>query len=274
MYGPGNAVGRRTFTIQKKRQAKLAKKGKTTAKAVTQAVKSVVLSQSESKYVAENIIAVPIAVPAGQSTVGGVNMARMIPRLTQGSDDYQRNGNRILPYKARTIFNLNITNPLNQLIDLTVNIVIFKVKGASTDTAIASVPGGDFLRVGNGANVDPSGPPGVSNVDMLNFYNNYRVNSERYTLLKWKKILFKKGPNDANGIPTVVNGPPTVLGAKLHRKFSYTWEPPQLRYDNAAATLPTNHYPVYMIWSTPNDGTPHVNSVFFTVRGELLFKDP
>lgn len=232
----------------------------------------------ETKYVAENIVAVPLAVPPGQSTVNGVNCARMIPRLTQGADDYQRIGNRIQPTKGVVTFNLNIANPLANLIDQTVNIVIFRVKGAYTDTAVGAIPGGDFLRVGDGTNIDPRGPlgaPAISQIDMLNFVNNYRVNSERYTLLKWKRFLFKKGPNDANGAVGAGgnNAPPTVLGGKLHRKFSYAWQPPQLKYDNNGAVLPTNHYPVYLIWTTTNDASAPVNAVFYTTRAELFFKD-
>jgi len=235
-------------------------------------VKQHLKNMGETKYRAENIIPAPIGVPAGQAVP--LNCARMLPTLTQGVDDYQRVGNRIRPVRAKTQWNLNIFNPIGPLLDLTVNLVIFTVKGATTNTAVGAIPGGDFLRVGDGTNVDPVGPPGITDINMLNFVNNYVVNQERYTLHKWHRILFKKGPNDANGAVGVANAPPTVLGAKLHRKITYNWKPPQLKYDNNAATLPTNHYPVYLIWATNNDGTALVaNSIGFTCRTELLFKD-
>lgn len=254
------------------KRTKMYKKMYKSATGLNAKVKQYVQRAAETKYRAENIIAAPIYVPAGQAVPA--NCARMLPTLTQGVDDFQRVGNRIKPIGARTMWNLNIANPLANLLDLTVNLVIFTVKGASTNTAVAAVPGGDFLRVGDGTNVDPVGPPGITDINMLNFVNNYVVNQERYTLHKWHRILFKKGPNDANGAVGVANAPPTVLGAKLHRKIIYKWRPPQLKYDNNAANLPTNHYPVYLIWATNNDGTALVaNSIGFTCRTELLFKD-
>lgn len=229
----------------------------------------------ETKYRAENIVPVPVNVPSGQAIPA--NCARMMPRLTQGVDDFQRIGNRIQPTHAKTRFNLNLVNPQSQLVDLTVHLAIFTVKGAFTDTAVAALPGNDFLRVGDGTNVDPTGPAGVppiSTIDMLNFVNNYPVNNERYNLKKWHKFIFKKGPNDGNGPVGTPNAPPTVLGAKMHQEFIYNWKPPTLKYDNNAAVLPTNHYPVYLIWATNNDGSALVaNAVGFTVRTELFFKD-
>lgn len=240
-------------------------------------IQKVINRGEETKYVAENIQAAPANVPDGQITVAGVDCQRMIPHLTQGVDDFQRIGNKIKPIRCKTQWNINISNPFARLIDVTVHLVVFRVKGASTDTAVASIPGGDFLTVGDGTNVDPRGPtaaPPITSVNMLNFVNNYKVNRERYSLLKWFKIQFKKGPNDANGAVGVANAPPTVLGAKLHRRITYSWRPPGLRYDNNAANLPTNHYPVYMIWATPNDGTDlPAGCLGYTTRSEMFFKD-
>jgi hypothetical protein len=233
----------------------------------------------ETKYVAENVESVPVVVPDGATTVAGASCRRMMPFLTQGSDDYQRNGNKIQPIRCKSQWNINISNPFSPLLDVTVHLAVFRVRGAGTDTAVASIPGGDFLTVGDGTNIDPRGPggaPPISSINMLNFLNNYKVNRERYTLMKWFKINFKKGPNDANGAvgAGTNNNPPTVLGAKLHRRITLSWKPPQLRYDNAAATLPTNHFPVYMIWATPNDGTNLPNGALgYTCRTEMFFKD-
>jgi len=247
-------------------------------KAVRRAAKSifakkvlaVVNRKEETKMVGDNILTPAVAVPGAQTTPA--NLARMLPRLSQGTGDYQRVGDQINPTFCRTYFTIFPADTTLNLYDITVNIAIVKVKGAATDLAVAATPGQDFLRVGDGTNTDPNA---VNQEAMLTLINRYPINTERYTLLKRFTHRFCKGPNSINGaVGAAGNNNPPTAGTPLPCKvFTYRWKPPTLHYDNGAANLPTNHYPCYLIWATANDASAYVGNVKFAVRSEMYFKD-
>lgn len=230
----------------------------------------IVNQKFETKLIAENILTPAVAIPGAQTTPA--NLARMLPRLTQGVGEFQRVGDHISPTRACTYWTVFPAETTLNLYDITVNLAIVTVKGASTDTAVAATPGTDFLKVGNGATVDPNDP---NQENMLTLINRYPINRERYTVLKHFRHRFCKGPNSINGAVGAGgnNAPPTAGPASPTHVFKYTWTPPMLRYDNAAAVLPTNHYPVYLIWATANDASAYVGNVKFAVRSEMYFKD-
>lgn len=229
---------------------------------------SVVNRKYETKYVAENIVNPSTAILAGQITPA--NFQRILPRQVQGNGENQRIGNTTQPTRARTYWTVFPADTTLNLYDITVNIVVVRVKGASTDTAVAGTPGGDFLKVGDGTNIDPNDPNQES---MLGLLNRYPVNTDRYTVLKHFKHRFCKGPNNINGAVGLANAPPTAGTPLPCKVFSFSWKPPTLLYDNAAATLPTNHYPVYLLWATANDGSAYVGNVKYLVRSEMFYKD-
>lgn len=236
----------------------------------TKKVLRVVKRREETKYVAENILTPAIAVPAAQTTP--LNLARIMPVVSQGVGDFQRVGDKINPMRARTFWTVFPADTTLNLYDITLNLVVVRVKGAGTDVAVAATPGGDFLRVGNGTNEDPNVPGQEA---MLTLLNRYPINTERYTVLKHFRHRFCKGPNSINGAVGAGgnNAPPTAGPSNPTHVFSYSWKPPALSYDNAAAVLPTNHYPVYLIWATANDASAYVGNIKFAVRTEMYFKD-
>jgi len=257
-------------------KGKRSKKSSVVAKAVRKVARSqfakkvisVVTRGSETKMVAENILTPAIAVPGAQTTP--LNLARILPHLTQGDDDFQRVGNQISPTRACTYFTVFPADTTLNLYDITLNLAIVRVKGASTDVAVAATPGTDFLKVGNGTNVDPNDP---NQENMLTLVNRYHINTDRYTVLKHFRKRFCKGPNNINGAVGVPNAPPTAGPGNPMHVFKFRWTPPTLKYDNAAAVLPTNHYPTYLIWATANDASAYVGNVKFAVRTEMFFKD-
>lgn len=233
-------------------------------------VMAVVNRKDETKYVAENITAVPVIVPATQVTP--LNLARMFPLMTQGDANNQRIADQVQPIKARSFWTFYLNGSVPDLFDVTLNLCIVYVKGASTDVAVNAVQAGQFLKVGDGTNTDPTS---INSIDMLTKINHYPVNKDQYTLKKWFKKRFCKGASDINGpvgLPT--NNTPPTAGAHPSLTLQYTWKPPTLKYNDGAQTLPRNHYPVYLVWATPNDGTnPLIPLLSFNLRSELMFKD-
>ena len=278
---PRNFPGTTATTLAGARAQMRAKKSSTKGlvkKAIRKAANSafakkvlkVVKRGEETKMVAENILTPAVFVPGAQTTPA--NLARCLPRLTQGTGDFQRVGDQIQPMFARTYWTIFPDPGITQLYDVTLNLAIVKVKGAGTDVTVAAIPGADFLRVGDGTNVDPNA---VGQEQMLTLVNRYPINTERYTVLKHFRHRFAKGANGINGGVGAAtnNSPPTAGAAPPCKVFALKWKPPTLHYDNGAANLPTNHYPVYLIWASCNDASQIVPVLKYAVRSEMYFKD-
>lgn len=239
--------------------------------AFTKKVVAIINRKQETKYVAESITVVPggpasVQVPSAQVTP--INLQRLIPEVAQGLQEDQRVGDSIQPTRINSYFTLFLSDFTTQVIDCTVNIVIVYVKGASSQPAVQGIPGGDFLKTGGGGNTDPNG---FTPTQFLTEINRYQVNSDQYTLKKWFRRRFCKGAGPVQGAAAVGNSAPTAgQGAVV---IKYSWKPPKLKYNAAADLLPTNHYPVYLIWATSNNGTALTGDLAYNLRSEMFYKD-
>lgn len=269
------------------RKARIQRKGETTTAFVTRMkspkyhrsskakssymkrlIKSVVSGQEETKYLAENISAAPILVGPTQTTP--LSFGRMLPLQAQGVADNQRIGDSIAPVSARTFWTFYLNRAVPDLFDVTLNLVVVHVKGATTDVSVAAIQPGQFLKVGDGTNTDIAGAP----IDILTKIQHYPVNTDQFTLKKWYRKRICKGANDINGpVGAATNNSPPTAGAHPCLTLQYKWKPPKLKYNDAAQTLPRNHYPVYLVWATCNDGAVLPNLLSFNIRSELHYKD-
>ena len=220
---------------------------------------------------AENITQPPGGPPAFQvpsSQLTPVNLSRMIPNIAQGVTENQRIGDSVQPVRATTMWNFYVGNA--DAFDVTLNIVIVTAKGAANQTAVANVPPGQFLKVGDGTNNDPSG---FTPTQFLTLVNHYRVNEDQYTLKKWIKRRFAKGNGVTNTAAPIAAGAAPPSSNQGQVTIKYSWKPPKLKYNDAADLLPTNHYPVYLIWATANDGGALAGDLYFNCRTEMTYKD-
>jgi len=227
---------------------------------------TVVKRNEETKYVSA-ITLLNQSITSAATTPA--NFLGLLPPLSQGTGDYQRIGDKVNPVFARSVFTYYLNNS-NVTFDVTMHLVIVMVKGAGTAAAVASVPAGQWLKVGNGTNADPHDPV---QVNQLALTAHYPINSDQYTLCKWYKRRFAKGPGALNSPPTgAESGQLSITPAQ--QVIKYRWKPPTLKYDVAASTAPTNHYPVFVTWATANDGTTLQAPVLnYSVRSELYYKD-
>jgi len=233
-------------------------------------VDAVINRHLETKYVAQDIN-LSVGVPSGQTTPAAFAAQQMLPALSQGAADNQRTGNSIQPTMARSYFTVHFNALNTDFTDVTLNLLILHVKGAATAAAIAQVPAGQLLRIGNGLNTDPDATV-YTQPQFLEHINRYGVNPEQYTVKKWFRRRFAKGSYDINGVPGANATSQNAINQPCHT-FTYKWVPPQLDYQNGLATLPTNHCPVYAIWCTANDGTTYSGQLSWGLRTEMFFKD-
>jgi len=235
--------------------------------ALKTAVAKVLKSKTETKYVGEDI-ASGVAITAGVTTPAGLQ--RILPRLTQGTAENQRVGDLVSPVKARSFITYYLSNTPN-MFDVTINCVILMVKGAANAAAVAAGTGGDLLKTGNVGNVDPNNP---NQTIMLTLVNQYPINTEQYTLLKWYKRRFCKGSGAINGAPGGGVEAGQIANTPSAHTFKFTWTPPRLKYDGVASQLPTNHYPVLITWATAHDGSALQATILnYSIRSDLFYKD-
>lgn len=239
--------------------------------AFSKKVLKVVNRNEETKYVAETITQVPGGPPTflcPSFQVAPLNLSRMIPNLTQGVAEHQRVGDQIQPSRINCMWNFFLSG--NDAFDATLNIVVVSVKGANSQLALPGIPVGQFLKVGDGTNTDPNG---FTPVQFLTEVNHYKVNSDQYTLHKWIRRRVTKGYGAQNSAAAIAAGASAPVSSGSTFSINYTWKPPKLKYNSAADTTPTNHYPCYLIWATNNDGTALLGDLNFNCRSEMYFKD-
>jgi len=254
------ARARRAGQKQRSKAARAAPKG-----AFAKKVMSVVQKNAETKYSAENIL---VGTQVNAQAVTPVAFTRLLPQVGQGIGESQRVGDRIQPVRACAYITYYLASTPN-MFDCTLNCVIVSVKGAASNVAVAATPAGQFLKDGTGLNVDPADP---NQTNMLTLVNNYAINNDQYTIHKWYKKRFAKGAGALNG-PTAANEAGQGANTPSKQLIKFKWTPPTLKYDVAAASLPTNHYPVLLTWATANDGSALQAILFHSVRSELYFKD-
>lgn len=256
-----NASGKpRTNTIVRKAVKRAANS------AFEKKVMRVVNRRSETKYAA-SVPALGVALASAQTTPA--NFLGILPFVGQGVSECQRIGDVIQPKFARATWTYYLSNTPN-MFDVTLHLVIVMVKGASSAATVAAVPAGSLLKVGTGVNADPNDP---NQTNMLSVVNHYPINTDQYTLCKWYKRRFAKGPGAINGAPAAAEAG-QIANTASQQVIKYSWKPPTLKYDSSAAGFPQNHYPVFVTWATANDGSALQGTILnYSCRSEIFFKD-
>lgn len=64
-----------------------------------------------------------------------------------------------------------------------------------------------------------------------------------------------------------------VPNSEQYRQIRYSWKPPVLKYEDGAANMPTNHYPVALVYATNADGSAYGDTIAYNINCQLYFKD-
>ena len=240
--------------------------------AFAQKVLAVVNKKEETKFVGD------LSVDRTAVTQSGTTPAdfdRILSRLGQGVGEHQRIGDKVIPVIAHANFQFWFpsTNANNQ--NAIVNLWIVTAKGASTVDAVNALPVGSFLRVGDGTEVDPNNPDQTL---MISRYQQYPLNTDQYTLLKHYKFTMRKGIGQQANQNTGAEVTPTAVpNSEQYRQIRYTWKPPALKYDqslpNPKNLMPTNHYPVALVYATNADGSAYGDTIAYNINTQLYYKD-
>jgi len=231
-------------------------------------VLAVLQKSEETKYVAESIIQASVV---GQASATPGGFFRMIPNLGQGVQTNQRLGDQVAPQRLINRFIFNFPSDLQNNQDIIVNLWIVKVKGAGSQTAVAATIPGQFLRVGNGNNTDPTD---ANQPNMLQLVSTYPLNTDQYTKLKHYRFRMRRGIGLPTNTNTASEVAPTGVGrTDMFKTITYSCKPPGFKYSSAGFTTPSNFYPVALVYATNVDGSAYGDTLRMSINSQLFYKD-
>lgn len=246
--------------VRKARQSVFAKK-----------VLAVVNKKEETKFSGDLVVDRAAVGQAGTTPAQFIRLLSRVAQSTATASNNTRIGDRIIPVVARANFAFWFpsTNANNQ--NAIVNLWIVSAKGATTAAAVNALPVDQFLQVGDGTNTDPNDPDQTL---MISRYQQYPLNRDQYTLLKHYKFTMRKGiGQQANQNTGSEVTPCGVPNSEQYRQISYSWKPPMLKYNESADNLPTNHYPIALVYATNADGSAYGDTIAYNLNTQLFFKD-
>jgi len=195
----------------------------------------------------------------------------LIPPISVGSGDHNRDGNVIMPTSltVKGFVSLLQNNDNSAMVDVDIYILRHKaIKDVAYELQLGNLA--DLLNSGNGFNTGYDGSWRHSAMP---------INSSTYTLVKHKKIRLQKGWGDNN---TYISGANESVAAynvspQLQKNFSIKVKMPKyLKYKNDTDTTPSMDYPFMVIgWNVPTnlDTTTSINVVKATASTHLYYKD-
>jgi len=243
--------------------------------ALTQAVKRIVNKKIETKYVSfypYNKVSGNLNATNFTQAINSSNEAySLIPPVTIGSGDHQRDGNVINPTSlvVKGFVSLLENNISSAFVDVDIYILRHKaIKDVAYETQLGNLA--DLLNSGDGLNVGYDGSWRHSAMP---------INTSTYVLVKHKKIRLYKGWGDTN---TYISGASEQVASyfangKQQQNFSFKVKmPKRLQYKNDTDSTPSMDYPFMVIgWNVPTnlDTTSSINVIKASATTHMYYKD-
>ncbi|UBZ25021.1 capsid protein [Chicken proventriculitis-associated circular virus 8] len=190
----------------------------------------------------------------------------LIPAVTQGSDDHQRDGNVIQPISLLTKVNLALFT--SSSMSIYCDVYFCTSKNVKDYELTGQIPTGELLNKGDGTNVAYDG---------TSYTAMYPINKAEFTVIAHKRYLLQKGANDPN--VALSTGSPSSTDTFRHfASFSQKIPlPNKLLYENNTKRYPTNAFPFMMVGFVGSDANgnnaPASARVQVQAQSHLHYKD-
>jgi len=194
-----------------------------------------------------------------------------MPRVSQGTDDHQRIGNRLTPKSCRVKLDMVIgTWDDNSSFDLTVHVFFLTCPQVRAWANYTAIPITTMLNNGDGTNVSFDGTV---------LHGQHPINNAEFKVIKHKTFRMVKGFGKAMSTTSASAGAtdaviaPSAQYWRLNQKIPL---PKALKYETAGQEYPTNAAPFMCIGFTRNNEDPRgVSNHFIYAQGQtqMLYKD-
>jgi hypothetical protein len=247
----------------------------TAGPALKQAIQKVIAGTSETKYVMGQIRATDFVVtaptldlPTGftSAITSTRELYALIPQISEGAGVHQRVGDTIQP--TSLTINLRFAFPFNdsqQSGDVTAHMFVLSAKSVKSLNNLSAVPITLLLDNGQGS---------AASFDGTNQHAMWKVNTNAFTVHKYKRIRFQKTEGLVNG-GTLGNGQ-TCMNPSQHHVVRFRVPlPKKLKYLLNSETYPTNSAPFLCIGYTQNDTSNSAGLLAVYAQGNCMlhFKD-
>ena len=222
------------------------------------------------KYVANQIGNYVIADTV--NTAGCSQLYPMLANILQGTDEFQRVGDRVTPARSRTHFTMYLDAANNFTADIYVRLIAVDIKAVKAYSSAGGYPGRDLLNKGDGTCIDP--PPGAGGTyNTLAEYSKMPINTKAYSVHHDKVYRFCKNQGQLTGDGTSTTSQVIAHPSQHHVIITHK-TPAQLKYDNAVQNQPNNYFPVWCAYAWTSTGAPFSGGfVNIAVRTEMSYTD-
>jgi len=214
------------------------------AKSLTQIIKKVIASESETKYRNED----PLINALFNSAIASTNeLYACIPRVERGDEAHMRIGNSITPKTCKIKGTISCAFDTLTSDVMVVMYVFTSVKFKFYPDLQANFNVANMLDNGNGSTISPTGS--------MHVMNNYPADKQHIRLLAKKSFHLQKGYGSQNGGSSTETG--VGGGSQTIRNFDIKIKCPKtLKYDDDnGGRYPTNFSPVVGFGYYHTDGT-------------------
>jgi len=192
----------------------------------------------------------------------------LIPKIDEGTDDFNRIGQVIQPRSLRT--KVNVCLPTDQVHSMSVyaDFYFCTAKPVKAEYLSNQVPTSELLNDGQGSNVPYDG---------TSFTAALPINKTKFSLIRHVRVKLQKGINDPN-VALTGAGTSSTNVYPYSKSFSVNIPIPQkLTYLDSGSNTPSNFFPFMMVGFHGTDNTggtaPIVARINVQAQSQLYYKD-
>jgi len=261
--------GKYKMTAGKPRVKRSAKKVPTISAGMKQAIKKVVASQDETKYVAESWDEQTIG--ASVNSTSGTNLYQMIPSVVEGVGASERIGNSLVPKGIKTHFFMHFPNDSLPTANVYVRLLCLSSRQVKAYDDQVALTGQNLFYTGDGSAQDIP-LAGASASFGANARENQflAVNKKSWIVHHDKVFHFAKNYGFTSNDTTAGRDPTTTVPV-CHTVCLSTPHKGALKYDSPGDVTPNNFAPFWCAYMWTGDAGDTVASIKISTRSEMYF---